>query len=103
MEAGREVGIEAGSQYRKFLTAEERTLVALARDTPGLEGEVEVARVAVMRALEENDLGEVLKGLGVVLRLVEAQRRLAGDQAAGIVAAVTQILNELAPGGRDEG
>jgi hypothetical protein len=83
------------TQYSKFLTMEERILVATSPEHPGLEAEIEVARVEVMRALQEGDDRAIREALVVVMRLVEAQRRLVGDQASGIVAAVTQIINEL--------
>ena len=85
------------TQYSKFLTAEERLLVAISPDHPGLEAEIMIAKVEVTRALQEGDGKAIREALVVVMRLVEAQRRLVGDQASGIVAAVTQIINELTP------
>jgi hypothetical protein len=92
------------AQYAKFLTAEELALAMASPDYPGLSAEIDLARVEVLRALQEGDSKAVGQSLVIVMRLMEAQRRLTGDQAAGIVEAVTQIINELTPNGsKDEG
>jgi hypothetical protein len=71
----------------------------LVGDIPGLDGEIEAARVDVMRALRSGEPGEVGRAALVVGRLLEMKRRLEGDQAAGLTSAITQVLIELGVGG----
>jgi hypothetical protein len=97
--AGNHNAASPGSRYSQYLSVEEQALVALDPDHPGLDGEIDIARVLVVRALKGNDLVLLSRAVLIVARLLESKRRLEGDQAAGIVAAITQIINELTPPG----
>ena len=87
--------------YSKYLSADEQEALALVGEAPGLDGEIEAARVAVLRALRDagGKPGEVGRAALVVGRLLQIQRQLQGDQAAGLISSITQVLTELGLGG----
>jgi hypothetical protein len=85
--------------YSKYLSADEQQALALVGDAPGLDGEIEAARVDVMRALRSGEPGDVGRAALVVGRLLQIRRQLDGDQAAGLTSAITQVLIELGVGG----
>jgi hypothetical protein len=85
--------------YSKYLSADEQEALALVGEAPGLDGEIEAARVDVIRALKSNEPGAAGKAALVVGRLLQIRRQLEGDQAAGLTQAITQVLVELGLGG----
>ena len=86
-----------GSLYSKFLKTEEIELFEAAGET-SLEGELKLARLQVVRLLEAGNAEAVGKGLLVVAKLVAEHRKATGDQAAGIVGALSTILEEFGLG-----
>lgn len=88
-----------GSLYSKFLTQDELLQLAKSGGIKGIEDEIQAAQVVVMRLLADGDNENIIRALALVGRLKSQARRDGGDQAAGIVEAVTTILDELGIGG----
>jgi hypothetical protein len=95
-------GFVAGSLYSRYVPEDEQALYEAAGGV-SLENELRLARLTVARLLEEGDTGGVGKALLVVAKLVAEQRKTSGDQASGIIAGLTQILNEFGLGDGEEG
>ncbi len=96
--AGNKNAARPGSLYSKYLSTEEQELIELVGCDDGLEEEIKLARVAVSRLLAEGEMEAVGKALLVVSRLIAEHRKATGDQATGIVSALTTILSELGLG-----
>jgi hypothetical protein len=90
--------------YTKYLTEVEQAFLqqAATAEADGraisLDEEIQVARLAVFRALQLDKPAEVTRATLAVAKLKQMQRQLAGDQATGIVEAINQILTELGLG-----
>lgn len=95
--AGNRNAAKPGSLYSKVLKQEEIELFEAAGET-SLEGELKLARLQVARLLEAGNAEGVNKALLVVAKLVGEHRKATGDQAAGIVGALTAILEEFGLG-----
>lgn len=95
--AGNKNAAKPGSLYSKFLKLEEIELFEAAGET-SLEQELKLARLQVARLLETGNAEGVGKALLVVAKLVAEHRKATGDQAAGIVGALTTILEEFGLG-----
>lgn len=92
------VGSLAESLYSRYVPGEVQALYDAAGEV-SLEEELRVARLTVARLLEAGNHEGVGKALLIVAKLVAEQRKTSGDQASGIVAGLTQILNEFGLGG----
>jgi hypothetical protein len=92
--------LEPESLYHRYIEAEVLALYQ-AGGRADLEHEVRVARLEVARLLEQGQHEAVGKALLVVAKLVNDHRKATGDQASGIVAGLTQILNEFGLGEAD--
>lgn len=92
------------SLYRRYIEDEMLNSYRAGGGTD-LEQEVRLARLEVVKLLKEGKHEAVGKALLVVAKLVGDHRKATGDQASGIVAGLTQILNEfgLGDGEWDEG
>ena len=93
-------GLGPGSLYSRSVAEEERSLYEAAGGT-GLDHEVRLARLEVARLLEKGDHVGVGRALLVVAKLVGEHRKATGDQAGGIIAGLTQILNEFGLGAEE--
>ena len=92
-----------GSLYSRYVPEEAQAMYEAAGGV-SLENELRLARLTVARLLEEGNTEAVGKALLVVAKLVAEQRKTSGDQAGGIIAGLTQILNEFGLGdGEPEG
>ena len=91
-----------GALYSRFVPEEARAMYEQAGGT-SLENEVRLARLTVARLLEQGNHEAVSRALLVVARLVNEQRKANGDQASGIIAGLTQVLNEFGLGDGDFG
>lgn len=91
-----------GALYSQYVPEEVRVMYEQAGGT-GLENEVRLARLTVARLLEKGDHEAVGRALLVVAKLVNEHRKANGDQASGIIAGLTQVLNEFGLGDGDFG
>lgn len=90
------------SLYSRYVPEEAQTLYKAAGGV-SLENELRLARLTVAKLLEEGNNEGVGKALLVVAKLVAEQRKTSGDQAGGIIAGLTQILNEFGLGDGESG
>ena len=80
--------------YSKLMTREELEMLEKVGET-GLEGDIWIARLVVVRLFEQGDMEAVGRMLYVVRALVAEHRKETGDQAAGIVNGIQKILDEF--------
>jgi hypothetical protein len=91
-----------GSLYSKFLTEDELLQLKKTGEIKGVDDEIQAAQVLVMRLLGAGDSEMAIRAIALVGRLKSQARLYGGDQAGGIIEAVTTILEELGIGGPGE-
>ncbi|MBN9387844.1 MAG: hypothetical protein J0I20_07340 [Chloroflexi bacterium] len=95
-------GLSLDSLYSRYVPEGTEALYEAAGGV-SLENELRLARLTVAHLLEEGNHEAVGKALLVVAKLVAEQRRNSGEQAGGIIAGLTQILNEFGLGEGEAG
>jgi hypothetical protein len=92
---------EAAERDRKFgkyaapVTGDELATLERLQTSEGLQAEIELARLLVVRALNEDDPTEIGKAILVLKTLVLEERRLNGGQAVGLIENVSAVLLDL--------
>jgi hypothetical protein len=92
--------ISPWAAYERFFTLEERDAVRQAAEQPGLQGEIGVARVAIMRLLESEEnpaklIDGIAKGLSQIVRAAKIEHVVSGNQAEDLLEATNRVLCEL--------
>ncbi len=86
--------------YERFFTADEIAALQRAGDNPGLEAEIALARVAIMRLLEdEENAGKLIDGIAKavtqIVRAMKMEHVISGSQAEDLLEATNRVLAEL--------
>jgi hypothetical protein len=82
-------------KYAAPVTVEELATLERLQTSEGLQAEIELARLLVIRALDEGDPTEIGKAILVLKTLVLEERRLNGGQAIGLIENVSVALLDL--------
>lgn len=85
----------AYGRYRAPVTADEQATLTRLEASSGLRAEIELARLGVLRTLNEDDPVALGKSLLILKTLVMEERKLNGGQAEGLVGSLSQLLGEL--------
>lgn len=85
----------AYGRYGAAVTADEQATLSRLEAGSGLRAEIELARLGVLRTLNEDDPVALGKALLVLKTLVMEERKLNGGQAEGLVGSLSQLLGEL--------
>ncbi|HZU05895.1 MAG TPA: hypothetical protein VFB73_07975 [Chloroflexota bacterium] len=84
--------------YSQQLTPEERLALATARAVEGLDEEIAVTRLMILRALRQQNTppATYVRLVEALCRQLRVQRQLRGGSAEGLAAALGKVLDEVA-------
>lgn len=88
------------SLYERFFTVDEIAALQRAESQPGLEAEIGLVRVAIMRLLEEEEnpakiIDGIAKGINQIVRAMKMEHVISGSQAEDLLEATNRVLLEL--------
>ncbi|HLI26029.1 MAG TPA: hypothetical protein VKZ60_03105 [Chloroflexota bacterium] len=82
--------------YSRQLSAVERVELFAARAMAGLDEEIALTRLLILRALRERDPGAYARLAETLCRQLRTQRQLSGAGADSLAAALGKVLDEVA-------
>ena len=86
------------SFYERALVASDRDLVDEARKVEGIDDEVALLRLQILRLLEEqsDDPAALQSGIRLLVQALSARHRLSGREAANMTEATANVLEQFA-------